>query len=327
MYTIKDSRVLVTGGAGFVGSYVTDLLLQEGAKEIVIVDNFLRGSMRNLEQAMPSGKVRVLEQDIRDAAALDRAFEAIDFCFHLAALRITRCAEYPKEALEVMIDGTYHVIDCCVKHGVKKLVAASSASIYGMADVFPTSESHHPYNNRTLYGALKTANEQMYRAFNDMYGLNYAAMRYFNVYGPRMDTHGKYTEVLIRWYKMIREGQSPQIYGDGSQTMDFVHVADVARATVLALKSDVSDEVFNVASGQEVSLRQLCEALLAVMASPVVPNFVPMPVQRKKVEVVRRLADVSKARKMIGFESQIGLDQGLKNLVQWLDRLPATAVL
>jgi UDP-glucose 4-epimerase len=320
MHNLKNSRILVTGGAGFIGSYVTDILVREGVKEVVIVDNFLRGSMRNLEKVMPSGKVTVLEHDIRDAAALDRAFEGIDYCFHLAALRITRCAEFPQEANEVMINGTQHVINSCVKHGIKKLVAASSASIYGMADKFPTAESHHPYNNRTLYGAMKTANEQMYRSYNDMQGLKYAAMRYFNVYGPRMDTHGKYTEVLIRWYNMIREGQSPQIYGAGSQTMDFVHVADVARATILAMKADVSDEVFNVASGQEISLCQLCEALLAVMESTCVPNFVPMPEQRKTVEVVRRLADVKKAKKMIGFESQITLEDGLKDLVQWLEQ-------
>jgi len=317
---IKDKRILVTGGAGFVGSYIVDQLLREGVREVVVVDNMYRGSMRNLADVISSGKVSVREIDIRDAAALDAAFAGIDYCFHMAALRITRCAEAPREGVEVMIGGTLNVIESCLKHGLKKLVAASSASIYGTADQFPTTEDHHPYNNRTLYGAMKMANELMYRAFNDMQGLNYNAMRYFNVYGPRMDTHGKYTEVLIRWYKLIKEGKAPLIYGDGSQTMDFIHVDDVARANLLALKSDVSDEVFNVGYSQEVSLLQLCKTLLEVMSSSVEPQLVPLPEQRKKVEVTRRLADVSKAKRLIHFEAAIPLKEGLRDLVKWLDK-------
>lgn len=322
MHNLKDSRVVVTGGAGFIGSHIVDQLLDEGVREIVIIDNFLRGSQRNIEKAVSSGKVKVYDKDIRDVAAMDEVFNGRDYCFHMAALRITRCAENPKEAIEVMMEGTYNVIDCCLKYGLKKLVAASSASIYGTADQFPTNELHHPYNNRTLYGALKLANEMMYRSFNDMQGLNYTAMRYFNVYGPRMDTHGKYTEVLIRWYKLIKENQQPLIYGDGKQSMDFVHVVDVARANILAMKADVSDETFNIASAKEITLKQLCETMLEAMESNLQPKFVPVPDQRKKVEVTRRLADVSKAKKMIGFESAISLKEGLKDLVHWLDHQP-----
>ena len=187
------------------------------------------------------------------------------------------------------------------------------------ADVFPTREDHHPYNNRTLYGAAKFANELMYRAFNDMYGLPYVAMRYFNVYGPRMDTEGKYTEVLIRWYRLIKKGEPPLIFGDGDRTMDCVDVEDVARANVLAMKAPVSDEVFNVASQRETSLQQLCDTLLAAMGSKLQARHVEQPDERKAVDVWRRLADTSKARELLGFEARISLEESLARLVRWLD--------
>jgi UDP-glucose 4-epimerase len=315
---LKGSRILITGG--FIGSHVADqLIAHEEVREVVLLDNMLRGSRRNVEDALRSGRARLVEGDIRDRALLDKLFPEVDNVFHMAALRITRCAENPREALEVMYDGAFNVVEACVRHKVKKLVAASSASIYGTADSFPTGESHHPYNNRTLYGAAKMANELMYRAFNDMYGLPYVAMRYFNVYGPRMDTEGKYTEVLIRWYGLVKKGQPPLIFGEGDQTMDFVDVDDVARANVLAMKAPVSDHVFNVASERETSLRELCHALLKTMGSNLEPRHVPLPTERKAVEVRRRLADTSKARELLGFEARIGLEDGLSRLVRWLD--------
>ncbi|MDD5440435.1 MAG: NAD-dependent epimerase/dehydratase family protein, partial [Candidatus Omnitrophica bacterium] len=221
---------------------------------------------------------------------------------------------------EVMFDGTFNVLEACVQHTVKKAVLASSASLYGQADTFPTNETHHPYNNHTLYGAAKTANELMFRSFYHMYGLEYAALRYFNIFGPRMDIHGKYTEVLIKWYHCIKEGKRPLIYGDGKQTMDFVYVGDVARATIAALKSDAHDEAFNVASGVETSLEGLAKLLLEVMASGLEPEYVPVSDARKKVEVYRRLADTAKARKSLGFTAEVDLKEGLKRLVMWLDK-------
>ena len=304
MNDLQGSRVLITGGAGFIGSHIADQLLdKEGVGEVVLLDNMLRGSRRNVERALASGRTRLVEGDIRDLALVDEVLQGVDYVFHMAALRITRCAENPREALEVMYDGAFNVVEGCARHKVKKLVAASSASIYGTADVFPTPEQHHPYNNRTLYGAAKLASELMYRSFNDMYGLPYTAMRYFNVYGPRMDREGKYTEVLIRWYHLIKKGEPPLIFGDGDQTMDFVYVEDVARANVLAMKAAASDEVFNVASGRETSLRELCLALLKTMGSPLEPRHVPLPAERKAVEVLRRLADTAKAKELVGFET------------------------
>ncbi|HXY39935.1 MAG TPA: NAD-dependent epimerase/dehydratase family protein [Vicinamibacteria bacterium] len=316
---LAGARVLITGGAGFVGSHIADLLVDEGVEEVLLLDNLLRGSRRNVERAIASGRARLVEGDIRDRALLDRLLPGVDYVFHMAALRITRCAENPREALEVMYDGTFNVVEGCVRHRVRKLVAASSASVYGTADLFPTAEAHHPYNNRTLYGAAKLANELLYRAFNDMFGLPYLALRYFNIYGPRMDREGKYTEVLIRWYGLIREGQQPLIFGEGDQTMDFVYVEDVARANVMAMKADASDEVFNVASQRETSLRELCCALLRTMGSPLQPRHVPLPAERKAVEVRRRLADTSAARARLGFEAQVPLEEGLLRLVRWLD--------
>lgn len=321
MNDLSGSRILITGGAGFVGSHIADqLIAQEGVAEVILLDNMLRGSRRNAEGALQTGRARLVEGDIRDRALLDELYPGVDYVFHMAALRITRCAENPREALEVMYDGAFNVVEACVRHKVKKLVAASSGSIYGTADVFPTREDHHPYNNRTLYGAAKFANELMYRAFNEMYGLPYAAMRYFNVYGPRMDTEGKYTEVLIRWYRLIKKGEPPLIFGTGDRTMDMINVEDVAHANVLAMKAAASDEVFNVASQNETSLQQLCDALLAAMGSRLEAKHVPQPTERKAVDVWRRLADTSKARALLGFEARIGLEEGLSRLVRWLDQ-------
>lgn len=316
---LENSRVLVTGGAGFVGSHVVDQLLAAGAAEVVVLDNLLRGSRRNLAAALPSGRVRFVEGDIRDRPLLEKLFPGIDYCFHLAALRITRCADRPREALEIMYEGSFNVIEACVDHRVRKLVAASSASIYGGAEVFPTPETHHPYNNRTLYGAAKMALELMLRSFADMRGLRYNAMRYFNIYGPRMDTEGKYTEVLIRWYYLLRDGKPPVIFGPGDQTMDFVFVEDVARASILALQAEACGEAFNVAAGVETSLKELCYALIRTMGARVEPSFVPLPPERKAVEVQRRLADTAKASRLIGFDARVTLAEGLRRLVDWLD--------
>ena len=326
MHDLKNTKIVITGGAGFVGSWITDQLLREKVKEVVIIDNLSRGSKNNIHEALQSGKVNFIEGDILDGPLLNKALDQADYCFHLAAYRITQCAAQPRMALKVMVEGTFNVLEACVEARVKKLLLASTASIYGQADIFPTVETHHPYNNYTFYGAAKMSNELMCRSFGNMYGLHYNAVRYFNIYGPRMDTYGKYTEVIIRWYHLIKEGQSPLIFGDGKQTMDFVYIEDIARASILAMKSDQHNEAFNIASGVETSLEELCQALLEVMGSDLKPIYKPLPAERKNVEVLRRLADVSKAKKMIGFQAQVNLKDGLRELVQWLDNAkPVTA--
>src|SRR6185503_13896567 len=222
----------------------------------------------NVTWALANGPVRVIAGDIRNAPLVHRLMDGIDVVFHQAAIRITQCADEPRLALEVLVDGTFNVVEAAARAGVRKVVAASSASVYGAAELFPTLETHHAYGNRTIYGAAKLFNEGLLRSFNEMTGLNYVALRYFNVYGPRMDIFGAYTEVFIRWMDAIASGRPPVIYGDGTQTMDFIHVEDIARANILAASAPVSDAVFNIGSATETSLTQLAEALLAVMGSP-----------------------------------------------------------
>jgi UDP-glucose 4-epimerase len=311
---LTNSRVLITGGAGLVGSHIADLLAPEGVREIVVLDNFVRGRRENLAQAMSGGKVTVVEGDIRDTRLLAEIMQGIDVLFHQAAIRITQCAEDPRLALDVLATGTFNVLEAAVAAKVKKVVAASSASVYGLAEAFPTTEAHHPYNNRTIYGASKVFNEGLLRSFNEMYGLPYVALRYFNVYGPRMDIYGAYTEVLIRWMERIEAGKPPLIFGDGTQTMDFVYIEDIARANILAARSAITDDVFNVASGSETSLNELAQALARVMGSDLKVEYGP---ERKVNPVPRRLASTDKARQSIGFETTIGLEEGLRRLVTW----------
>lgn len=311
---MKNQRALITGGAGLIGSHIADLLVDEGVAEIVVLDNFVRGRRENLAAAAARGKVTIVEGDIADRRLLAELMRGIDVLFHQAAIRITQCAEEPRLAVDVLVNGTFNVLEAAVQAGVPRVVAASSASVYGLADTFPTIEAHHPYHNRTLYGAAKAFNEGLLRSFNDMYGLSYVALRYFNVYGPRMDVHGAYTEVLIRWMERLAAGKPPLIFGDGQQTMDFVYVEDIARANVLAAKSDANDEVFNVASGRETSLRELAETLMSVMGVRQEIEFGPA---RKVNPVSRRLADTSAAQRRLGFSAQVTLEEGLRRLVEW----------
>jgi UDP-glucose 4-epimerase len=312
---LKGKRVLVTGGAGFIGSHIVDLLCDEDCAEIVALDNMVRGRPENLTHARGRGPVRLVHGDIRDGELMWSLVKTADIVFHQAALRITHCAAEPRLAMEVMVQSTFDLLELCVKHRVEKVVAASSASVYGMAEDFPTTERQHSYDNRTLYGAAKAFNEGLLRTFNDMYGLDYVAFRYFNVYGDRMDIHGRYTEVLIRWMERLEAGQAPIIFGDGRQTMDFVHVRDVARANILGARADISDEVFNVASGTETSLLQLAQSLALVMARKgLSPEFAP---ERSVNPVPRRLASTAKAERLLGFQARVPLEEGLRGLVDW----------
>lgn len=320
---MNHKRALITGGAGLIGSHIADGLVAEGIEEIVILDNLTRGRKQNIESAVASGKIKILEGDIRDINLVARAMEGVDIVFHEAAIRITHCAEDPRLAHDVLATGTFNLIEAAHKAGVKRFVSASSASIYGQAEDFPTHESHHGYGNRTIYGATKMYSEGLLRSFHEMYGLNYVALRYFNVYGPRMDAFGVYTEVMIRWMERLAKGQPCLIHGDGSQTMDFVYVGDVARANLMAANSSITDDVLNIASGTETSLSQLAEALGRVMGVSLPLEFGPA---RKATPVWRRLADTHKAESRIGFKTQVSLEEGLRRLVQWWSRETNTPV-
>lgn len=311
---MKNKRILITGGAGLIGSHIADLVALEEPREILVLDNFVRGRRENLEAAIATAPVTIVEGDIRDRKLLADMFDGVDIVFHQAAIRITQCAEEPRLAFDVLAGGTFDVLEAAVNAKVSKVVAASSASVLGLAESFPTTEDHHPYNNRTIYGAAKVFNEALLRSFADMYGLNYVALRYFNVYGPRMDAYGVYTEVMIRWMERISAGLPPIIFGDGLQTMDFVNARDIARANMLAAKSEVTDEIFNVASGTETSLLELAQMLVRIMDSTLEPQFQPA---RKVNAVTRRLADTSKAKRLLGFKTEISLEDGLRELVAW----------
>jgi UDP-glucose 4-epimerase len=311
---LQGARVLVTGGAGTIGSTLVDQLVDAGAARVDVLDNLVRGRRANLDDALRSGRVNLVEGDIRDRDLVHDLTAGQDVVFHQAAIRITQCAEEPRLALEVLVDGTFNVYEAATEHRVEKVVSASSASVYGLAEQFPTTEQHHHHNNDTFYGAAKSFNEGMLRHFRANSGLDYVALRYFNVYGPRMDVHGVYTEVLVRWMERIADGQPPLIFGDGQQTMDFVFTRDIARANVLAAVAPVHEGVYNVASGRETSLLQLAEAMLAAMGSDLSVEFGP---ERKVNGVTRRLADVSAAQRDLGFTAEVDLLQGLRELVAW----------
>ncbi|WP_091061114.1 NAD-dependent epimerase/dehydratase family protein [Opitutus sp. GAS368] len=311
---MEGMHILVTGGAGLIGSHTIDQLLLQRPAKITIVDNLTRGRLENLSAALPTGKVDLVQGDVRDEALLGRLMPDVDLVFHLAAIRITHCAAEPRLAHDVLGTGTFNVLEAAVKAGVKKVVAASSASVYGLAQHFPTPETDNPYDNRTLYGALKVYNEGLLRSYHAMHGLDYVALRYFNVYGSRMDIHGAYTEVLIRWMDRLIAGQPPLIHGDGEQTMDFIYVEDIARANVLAMLSSATDTVLNIASGTETSLNQLAAALGQVMGNPLAPTYGPA---RAVNPVSRRLAATVAAREQINFTAEIPLHEGLRRLAAW----------
>jgi UDP-glucose 4-epimerase len=319
--SLEGSVVLVTGGAGLIGSHIVDRLVDEGVREVRVLDNLVRGRLENLAQARARLPLTFFEGDVRDRGILAKAVSGCDYVFHQAAIRITLCAESPRECIDVLVGGTLNVFEAAESAGVRKVVYASSASVYGGAEIFPTSERHHPYNNRTLYGAAKLMNEGIARHFRDMDGLASVGLRYFNAYGPRMDYTGAYTEVFIRWLDCIDRGTPPQIHGDGSASMDFIFVDDIARANILAMKSDREDDVYNIASGHETTLLELWRAIQEVTgAFHLEPEFRS---PRKVNPVPRRLADVARARDELGFVAEIPLREGLRRLREWQREMTA----
>jgi len=311
---IRGSRILVIGGAGFIGSHVVDELTKEDVKEIIVYDNFCRGTMENLWNALKDPRVRIYEigGDICQTDILDSAMKGIDCVFHLAALWLLQCYEYPRAAFDVNIRGTFNVLEACVNNKIKKLVYSSSASVYGDALEIPMREEH-PFNNKTFYGATKIAGEQMCRAFYHRYGLNYVGLRYMNVYGPRQDYKGAYIAVIMKILDRLDQGLPPILYGDGTQAYDFIYVQDAARANICALKADSKDEFYNVGMGARTTIKELCEMLLETTGTDFKIQFEPSG----QTFVTNRIGSTEKARKGLGFEAKVDLREGLKNLIEW----------
>lgn len=315
--SLAGARVLVTGGAGFIGSHVVDQLVRAGCGEVIVLDNFVRATRDNLAWAQAKGRVTLVEADIRRHDVIDKMVRRSDFVFHQAAIRNSYCAVDPRQAFEVMVEATFDLIQMCVAHNVRRLVMASSALIYGIAEELPTTEQYPPYRDHSLYGAAKLFAEGLLRAFNDMAGLSYMALRYFDVYGPRMDMYDESTGILIRWMERIEAGLPPLVFGAGGETMDLVHVGDVARANILAATAPKSDIAVNIGSGREVDLQSLALRLARVMGRG---DLIPEQPPFGGTSGPRRHADIAAARRWLNFRPATGLDEGLLDLVSWWRR-------
>ena len=313
-WDFRGCKVLVIGGGGFIGSHVVDELIQEDFDQIIVYDNFSRGTRENLSHALKDDRVRVFELggDILHTDILDEAVKGCDFVVHLAALWLLHCHDYPRSAFHVNIEGTFNVLEACVKHGVKKLIYSSSASVYGDAVEIPMSEDHI-YNNKTFYGATKIAGEHLCKSFFHRYGLNYCGLRYMNVYGARQDYKGAYIAVIMKIVDRLEQGLPAIVHGDGSQAFDLIYVSDAARANVCALKSEASNEFYNIGSGVQTSINELVKLILELTDSTATIQYEPAP----EVFVTNRIGNPKKASKEINFNYDLELQNGLRKLIDW----------
>ena len=312
MHQLGDSRILVIGGAGFLGSHIVDQLISTPAREIVVLDNFVRGTHANLDRAVKDPRVNVVDGSVTDRGLLAELMSDADYVFHLAALWLYECVHEPRSALEVNVVGTYNVIEAAATARVKKIVYSSSASVYGDAAFTPMTEEH-PFNNRTMYGATKIAGEQFFRAFYEQHRLDYVGLRYMNIYGPRMDDKGTYVSVIMKVLDRIDQGLPPIIFGDGSQAYDFVHVDDVARANILALQADATDEFFNIGIGVRTTIKELVDLLLEITGTQLEPEYRP----QEQMFVTHRVGSTRKAEELLGFRATVPLEVGLRSVVAW----------
>ncbi|MGM0377067.1 MAG: NAD-dependent epimerase/dehydratase family protein [Bacteroidota bacterium] len=315
---LSGRKVLVIGGAGFIGSFVVEELLKYPVDEVIIYDNFSRGVRENIEQSLKDPRCRIFEYggDIRDVDVLDRAVAGADDVIHLAAMWLLHCRDFPRTAFDVNIAGTFNVLEACARRGIRHLVWSSSASVYGNAVEVPMKEDH-PFNNRNFYGATKISGEAMCRAFCDRYGLSFTGLRYMNVYGPRQDQQAAYSGVIPLMLNKIAEKKAPVINGDGTQAYDFVYVRDVARANILALAAGVSDAFFNVGTGLGTTVRELCETILRLKGVDMQLTFQPYSEDDNRQLVKNRIGDTRKASDMLGFLSEYTLEDGLEELISW----------
>ena len=317
MHQLGGSRVLVIGGAGFLGSHIVDQLTSTPAREIVVLDNFVRGTRDNLHEAVKDPRVTVVDGSVTDRRLLAELMSGTDYVFHLAALWLYECVNEPRSALEVNVVGTYNVVEAAAAAKVKKVVYSSSASVYGDAVFTPMTEEH-PFNNRTMYGATKIAGEQFFRAFYEQRKMDYVGLRYMNIYGPRMDDKGTYVSVIMKVLDRLDQGLPPIIFGDGSQAYDFVHVDDVARANILAMQADAADEFFNVGIGVKTTIRELVDMLLEITGSDLRPEFHP----QEQMFVTHRVGSTEKAERLLGFRATVPLEEGLRSVVAWRHQSP-----
>lgn len=315
---LQGKRFLVTGGAGFIGSHVVRQLLQEDVQEVIVYDNFARSSISNLGDSIkdPRLKLNPYGGDIRDVDILNKTLEGVDGVFHLAAMWLLHCKDFPRTAFDVNIQGTFNILEACVNNNVARLVYSSSASVYGDAVEVPMTETH-PFNNRNFYGATKIAGEAMARAFYDRYGLNYVGLRYMNVYGPNQDQTAAYTGVIPIMLNKIDANETPAINGDGSQCYDFVTVQDTARCNLLAMKAEVADEFYNVGTGVQTSIKTLCDLILKLRGSSLTVQYNPYSPEDARRLVQNRIGSTEKASRDLGFDFGVGLDVGLQNLIAW----------
>ena len=315
---IKGKKFLVIGGAGFIGSNVVAELLKHDVEKVIIYDNFARGNNENISEHLKDPRCEIFPDggDIRDLDILDKAVSQVDGVFHLAAMWLLHCKDYPRTAFEVNIQGTFNVLEACVKNKVERLVYSSSASVYGDAIETPMEETH-PFNNRNFYGATKIAGEAMARAFHDRYGLSYAGLRYMNVYGPNQDQTAAYTGVIPIMLNKIDSGETPEINGDGSQAYDFVSVEDTARCNVLAMQSEFNDEFYNVGTGVQTSIKTLCEKILELKGSDLKVKFNPYSAEDARQFVQNRIGSTTKAKEQLGFIATDSLEMGLRSLIAW----------
>jgi UDP-glucose 4-epimerase len=315
---LKGKKVLVIGGAGFIGSHVVQELLKEEVSEVIIYDNLTRGKESNVISSLDDPRCFFFPDggDIREIDVLNRAVAKSDAVVHLAAMWLLHSKEYPRTAFDVNIQGTFNVLEACVNNGIEKFIYSSSASVYGDAAFIPMTEDH-PFNNRNFYGATKIAGEAMVRAFNDLYGLNFVGLRYMNVYGPFQDQTAAYTGVIPIMLNKIDADETPVINGDGSQAYDFVTARDVARCNVLALKAEVSDEFFNVGTGVQTSIRDLCNLILKLKKSKIEVTYKPYSPEDARRLVQNRIGSIEKASKMLNFQYADDLEKGLTDLITW----------
>ena len=315
---IKDSKILVIGGAGFIGSFVVSELLKEDVAEVVIYDNFARGEKSYLTEQLkdPRCSIFPIGGDIRDLDILDTAVKGKDYVISLAAMWLLHCKDYPRTAFEVNIAGTFNVLEACVRHNIKKLVWSSSASVYGDAVELPMTETH-PFNNKNFYGATKIAGEAMATAFNDRYGLPVIGLRYMNVYGPHQDQTAAYTGVVPIMLNKIEANEQPVINGDGSQAYDFIYVEDVARCNVAALKSNVNFGMYNVGTEVQTSIKELCDLILDMKKSELKVQYKPYSSDDARSLVQNRIGSRLKAEKELGFLYKFSLRDGMQKLIDW----------